>query len=514
MLRRNTPSSAQLTGGDLSVDILHTEDSVTLGDGTNLIGTFALVESKRALPTQVLGVSKTKITDSTETDYAEIEDVGGEKALKVSVIASVGGGGGGTAATDSAAFTATASQGTPVMGAYDDTASDALAEGEMGIVRVTSGRALHVAVQNTVPVSGTFWQATQPVSGTVSVTGVATDAKLDTIIGHVDGLEGLLGTTNTNTGNAATSLAILDDWDATAGSAHPNDGVMAMGSDGTNARRLLTSSAGRLSVEVNGSVAVTGTFWQATQPVSGTVAVSSIAAGDNNIGNVDIASIAAGDNNIGNVDVVTMPTVTINSIPAGTNNIGDVDVLSLPALPAGTNNIGDVDVLTMPTTTVQGAAAHDAGISGQPVPVGMKAINANPTAVSNGDVCYPSVDLLGKTIVTPVAPRDLVVQATGSQATTTETTILAAGGAGVFHDMTLLILTNSNTTTAAQVQIRDTNTPGGTIRFEQVIPPNSGMVVPFPVPMTQTTANNAWSIDLNAAVSTVYWTAQWVKRTA
>lgn len=37
------------------------------------------------------------------------------------------------------------------------------------------------------------------------------------------------------------------------------------------------------------------------------VAVSSIAAGTNNIGDVDIASIAAGDNNIGNVDIVTVP---------------------------------------------------------------------------------------------------------------------------------------------------------------------------------------------------------------
>lgn len=37
------------------------------------------------------------------------------------------------------------------------------------------------------------------------------------------------------------------------------------------------------------------------------VAVSSIAAGTNNIGDVDVASIAAGDNNIGNVDIVTVP---------------------------------------------------------------------------------------------------------------------------------------------------------------------------------------------------------------
>lgn len=37
------------------------------------------------------------------------------------------------------------------------------------------------------------------------------------------------------------------------------------------------------------------------------VTVTSISAGNNNIGDVDVASIAAGDNNIGNVDIVTVP---------------------------------------------------------------------------------------------------------------------------------------------------------------------------------------------------------------
>lgn len=58
-------------------------------------------------------------------------------------------------------------------------------------------------------------------------TGAATSANQTTIIGHVDGIEALLttidgrvdgiealiGTTNTNTGNTATALQIMDDWD-------------------------------------------------------------------------------------------------------------------------------------------------------------------------------------------------------------------------------------------------------------------------------------------------------------
>jgi hypothetical protein len=64
-----------------------------------------------------------------------------------------------------------------------------------------------------------------------------------------------------------------------------------------------------------------GTYSQQVHVVNDTieiasVTVSSITAGDNNIGNVDIASISAGDNNIGNVDIA--------SIAAGTANIGGV----------------------------------------------------------------------------------------------------------------------------------------------------------------------------------------------
>ena len=47
---------------------------------------------------------------------------------------------------------------------------------------------------------------------------------------------------------------------------------------------------------------------------AGTNAIGKLAANSGaDIGDVDITSIAAGDNNIGNVDIVTMPTVTVNT---------------------------------------------------------------------------------------------------------------------------------------------------------------------------------------------------------
>lgn len=158
---------------------------------------------------------------------------------------------------------------------------------------------------------------------------------------------------------------------------------------GSVAVLLQASSAPVVNAMVQ-SVQIVDSDGQAAQ-VTGTalsVAVASIAAGTNNIGDVDVASIAAGDNNIGNVDIVTLPALV-----AGSANIGDVDVLTVPSplstagngtaatahrvtiasdstgqvaiasIAAGTTNIGDVDVLTVPaplSTTGGGteATAH------------------------------------------------------------------------------------------------------------------------------------------------------------
>ena len=51
-------------------------------------------------------------------------------------------------------------------------------------------------------------------------------------------------------------------------------------------------------------------------------AITSIAAGDNNIGNVDVLTIAAGDNNIGNVDILAQrgPASSLAATATSTNS--------------------------------------------------------------------------------------------------------------------------------------------------------------------------------------------------
>lgn len=141
--------------------------------------------------------------------------------------------------------------------------------------------------------------------------GAATAANQSTIIGHIDGIEGLLTTIDADTGAISSYLATIA-------------GAIA---------------ATEMQVDV----------------------VGALPAGDNNIGNVDIASaIPAGDNNIGNVDIA--------SIAAGDNNIGNVDIVTQPARDRTTDNQGvalQTDAIMNDTTALTPKfAIIDAATSG------------------------------------------------------------------------------------------------------------------------------------------------------
>lgn len=224
-----------------------------------------------------------------------------------------------------------------------------------------------VTVANTVPVTGTFWQATQPVSGTVTANLAAGTNN----IGDVDVLTlpaiptgaNYIGLATVNIGSSnATLYAVV------------NTGAVGT----TNSLVTLLNSDAYIGLVTiaNASLPVTGTFWQATQPVSGTVAATQSGTWDevgiNDSGNsitidgsvgftsnvtlnasnafiglVTIAntSLPVTQSGTWNVGTVTAVTAISNALPAGTNNIGDVDILTIAA---GDNNIGNVDIVTLP----------------------------------------------------------------------------------------------------------------------------------------------------------------------
>jgi hypothetical protein len=158
---------------------------------------------------------------------------------------------------------------------------------------------------------------------------------------------------------------------------------------------------------------------------------------------------------------------------------------------------------------VEGAAAHDSAVAENPVLDGGEARTTLPTAVGDGDAVRSMRDDLGRTVVAPHSVRDRAVGNRITLSSTTETTLIAAGGAGVFRDLIFLVLSNESAT-EVRVDIRDATS--GTVRLSvDLAADGGGAVIPFPVPYPQATANNNWTAQLSAAVSTVYITGMAVE---
>lgn len=144
-------------------------------------------------------------------------------------------------------------------------------------------------------------------------------------------------------------------------------------------------------------------------------------------------------------------------------------------------------------------AAHGSGDVG----VFMLAVRNDANAVrasADGDYHVFSVDKLGRQLVTS-APRGQRVKNTITLTTTTETTLLSAGGANVFNDITKLLIAN---TSGTDVRIDFRDATGGSVIFSVFAP--AGQTVGVSAgddPIPQTTANNNWTAQLSAAVTDV-----------
>lgn len=152
-----------------------------------------------------------------------------------------------------------------------------------------------------------------------------------------------------------------------------------------------------------------------------------------------------------------------------------------------------------------GNVAHDAADAGDPIKVGGKARQTNPTAVADADRVDASFDDLGRQIVVLGQVRDLITdQTTTITSSTSETTILTAV-ASTFLDITNLILTNSSNS-AVSVTIKQST--AGTTRMIIDLAAKGGAVIPFARPMTQGAVNNNWTATCDVSVASVHIYAQ------
>ena len=189
------------------------------------------------------------------------------------------------------------------------------------------------------------------------------------------------------------------------------------------------------------------------------------------------------------------------------DNAGTFAVQVNAALPAGANaigklaansgvDIGDVDVLTLPG--VAGDVGHDAADSGNPIKVGAKAVNAEPTAVAANDRVDLIADLVGKLVTLPYANPESFISGTVNATDAADTAVLAAAGAGVRNHVTSIVVHNSSATDA-YVTIKD----GSASKLVIPAPANSGATHTLPVPL-RGTANTAINFAASASVTTMY----------
>ena len=134
---------------------------------------------------------------------------------------------------------------------------------------------------------------------------------------------------------------------------------------------------------------------------------------------------------------------------------------------------------------------------------GANAITALPTAATAGNLVGMSADKYGRQVTIPITIRDLTgTQTTTISASTSETTIVTAGGAGVFNDLVMLIVSNTSASTNTRVDFRDTT--AGSVLFS--LQSNGGQPpVGFcpAVAIPQTTANTNWTAQCATSTTDV-----------
>lgn len=386
--------------------------------------------------------ANTSLVDATG-DYAPLQ-VDSSGNLKVAIIS--GAGSGGTSATDDAAFSVASGSGTPIMGLADETSPDAVDEGDVGVVRMTLSRALHVNLRD--------------ASGNELAAGnqYAEDAAHTT---------GDLGT---------VALVVRKD---TAAQVAGTDGDYSI---------LTNDASGRLHVNVGALP-------------SGTVAGgSSLPAGSNNIGDVDVLTVPA-DPFGANADAAS----ATGSISAKLRFIASTGI---PV--TGTVTVGSHAVTNAGTFAVQaGQAAHDAAVSGNPVRIAGRAGTSAYTAVADGDTADLLTTILGKLVTQPFCLPGQAwsyVGAAGGLVNTTAVTIKTAAGAGIKNYITSITLVNSHQTTGTEVVINDG--AAGTAIFRTWCQPAGGGVTIQCVPPLAGTANTLLEIKEISATGTAGVVAQ------
>jgi hypothetical protein len=316
---------------------------------------------------------------------------------------------GGTSAADDADFTAGTTAGTPAMGVYESTPT-AVTDGDLGTVGITSGRRLKTSatidaalpagtnnigdvdvvsmptttvqatnldirdLTNTDVVTAELSATDNAVLDAIAASTAAIDTDTTTLIGHVDGVETAVASTNTKLDTVNTNLGTIDGR---------VDGLETLVTSTNTKLDTVNTNLGTIDGRVDGLEASNSAIQTATELLDDTVAtLGTTTYTETTTKGLTIGAVRRDANTtlVGTTNEVAplqvnatgeLKVAQIQALPAGTNNIGDVDIASIAA---GDNNIGNVDVVTIPVAFNSGATsattqrvitATDAGAAGR-----------------------------------------------------------------------------------------------------------------------------------------------------
>lgn len=362
-----------------------------------------------------------------------------------------------------------------------------------GIVLQAGGNVIGAVTQ-----SGGPWS----ISGTVSISGSVT----------VTGTVAATQSGAWNIGNI-TGTVSLPSGAATAAK-QPSLGVA-----GTPSLDVLTiqGAASMTPLKVDGSAV--------TQPISGNVGISgtvnSAQSGTWNVGVTGNVSVVQGGNlvtrTVGNSgNTIDFPSTQNQAAPQAAMLVGaefntvPTTITNGNASPLQMDNAGNllVNVKTGAVAATQsggwnvgGDVASGSAESGNPIKLGGRAATSNPAAVANNQRVAAMLDKLGKQVAVGALREAKGVQKT-SISTTTETTVISAGAAGVFNDVYAIIVTNKSGT-GVFIDFKDAT--GGTTRMTLAAPANDtrGFTVSAGDAMVQAVAANNWTATVSSPVSSI-----------
>jgi hypothetical protein len=188
--------------------------------------------------------------------------------------------------------------------------------------------------------------------------------------------------------------------------------------------------------------------------------------------------------------------------PLQVDSSGNLKVNVNVSLPAGTNTIGKVEVLG------NAGGAFDSATQATPpanaVQIGAVASTTLPTSTTAGDIVAPMADIAGRLIVRSAGPRErLITNGITITSSTAPTSLIAAGSANIFRDLTFLQASNSSAT-GCLLTISD-----GTKSYVWYLAPSGGgFNINFDPPLAASSAATAWTATCGSSVASIYVSAQ------